>query len=1155
MSKKKAIKLAAASAVAASAFVAAAPAQTDAASNVAVEVSKAVTQMKKAYHTYSDVTAQGKFAPIADVYKEYNAAKKAYASAKALVNKAGGADKDKHLAELEDTYADFIAKRVITYIDAYNYATTLQDKQFALEDALKKGDWDAAEEQYHAISYELNTRTVILDRVYGKTTRELLRGSFKADAQAARDGIINEVSVKMYYDQIDALLEEGKLEEAEAKMKKIAEFVEKLDADTDFGAALLERVEAAEKKFEELSVPKVESVSAINAKSLSVKLNKELSTLDGLTFSVKRGTTTVVLNPKLSEDKKSVELASSTNLVAGEYEVTVTGGKFEDGSNSAKVTVAAQKVGKIEFNGDVLAKTGTGVGTIGFKVYDQYGTDITGSAASLVNAINWSANVAVDSLSDANGVLTVDLQGGTDFANGQKVLLTAVDPATAVSSNVEVTIGAASAVKTFTLGDVKLPKDVTRIYTGETTAATIDFAAEDQYGNKLDTVAKLNGITLLSSDANVVPTFTTVDGKAVLNINTSSLVTAKNVTITAVINATGQTVTKTLDIVQPAKPDTVTLGQLETNVVANGDAAGKFVLPITVVDQFGATLTAKQIADAYSAGTLTVTGTGSLASASLQVDTDSTSKNYGKVVNTAAVSDPAGVGTVVVTTAAGKTASTNFTTVAARKVVEIVAPKSVTTNLVSGASSTYAYQYKDQYGDLVTPAAANRNADLTWKFVVTDLTGDADVISVNKTTGSDEDGIGNVTVSSAAGKSGSAKVAAQLLNTSGEVVSQIETTFKVSANNAEGLVYSIGDVPTLFSHASNDAAVNGSDAYAAALKFTAKDANGNEYAIPASQILSVESVKGFFGVGTVGNGTIDAQDNSTVIGAKDAAEIGAAAFGTGNTVTDTIKVTLNTADGVKVLTKDVTISKEAPKTVELKVVDTAISAANPYELATGTKDVTSLTFASLADAIGAADGGIGDVDQNKVFVVKKDQYGVIQSVAKDFIVNSVGLISLPDAGDKFATTALGAFALVDGDTDVTYAAGKDITLSVVDGNFTDTLTVKINNIAALTASVSGKTLTAAGGAGATQTVTFERGLNAATKTAVVDALKAKATATNAAAVDNLTFNWNSAGTVLTVANTTAGTAVNDTVTFSADATLDLTDVFGNKTAGVAFDIN
>ncbi|MEC1891652.1 hypothetical protein [Cytobacillus firmus] len=332
MSKKKAIKLAAASAVAASAFVAAAPAQTDAASNVAVEVSKAVTQMKKAYHTYSDVTANGEFAPIADVYKEYNAAKKAYANAKALVNKAGGADKDKHLAALEDTYADFIAKRVITYIDAYNYATTLQDKQFALEDALKEKDWDAAEEQYHAISYELNTRTVILDRVYGKTTRELLRGSFKADAQEARNSIINEVSVKMYYDQIDALLEEGKLEEAEAKMKKIAEFVEKLDADTDFGAALLERVEAAEKKYDELSVPKVESVSAINLKQVEVKLNKvvDKDTAVKSNFAV---TGAIIDTAVVSEDGKTVTLTLQSALTQkSDHTVYVSNLKTDTGA-------------------------------------------------------------------------------------------------------------------------------------------------------------------------------------------------------------------------------------------------------------------------------------------------------------------------------------------------------------------------------------------------------------------------------------------------------------------------------------------------------------------------------------------------------------------------------------------------------------------------------------------------------------------------------------------------------------------------------------------------------------------------------------------------------------------------------------------------------
>lgn len=318
MAKKKAIKLAAASAVAASAFVAAAPAQTDAASNVAVEVSKAVTQMKKAYHTYSDVTAQGKFAPIADVYKEYNAAKKAYANAKALVNKAGGADKDKHLAALEDTYAEYIAKRVITYIDAYNYATTLQDKQIALEEALKNKDWDAAEKQYHAISYELKTRTVILDRVYGKSTRELLRGSFKADAQAARDSIQNEVSVKIYFDKAEGLLNDGKLEEAKAAMDHVADYVAKLDKDTDFGAALLAKVAAAKEKYEELSVPAVKSVSAINATQVEVKFNK---VLDGSDFDTQaeaaakfKLTGETVVSADLSDDKKTVTVTFAGSI-------------------------------------------------------------------------------------------------------------------------------------------------------------------------------------------------------------------------------------------------------------------------------------------------------------------------------------------------------------------------------------------------------------------------------------------------------------------------------------------------------------------------------------------------------------------------------------------------------------------------------------------------------------------------------------------------------------------------------------------------------------------------------------------------------------------------------------------------------------------------
>lgn len=886
----------------------------------------------------------------------------------------------------------------------------------------------------------------------------------------------------------------------------------------------------------------VESVSAINAKTLKVAVTQELENLEGLTFTAKRGTTAVVLTPTLSADKKSVELASSTNLVAGDYTVTVTGGTFKEGTNVGTVKVEAQKIGKIEFNSETLAKTGTGTATVSFKVFDQYGTDVTGSAQTLVNNVNWSANVAVDSLNDLNGVLTIDLQGATDFVKDQKILITAVDSATGVSKAVNFSVGDSAAVKTLSLGEVKLPTNTTRVYTGSASAATIEITAQDQYGNKLDKAAKVTGITILSSDAGVTTSVVDVDNKPVINVNTSALTTAKNVTLTVVINASGETVTKTIEVVKPAQPDTVTLGSLETNVVAATDAAGKFVLPITAVNQFGETMTAKQVAEAYSAGNLTVTGTGSLSGSTLVIDTNASSTNYGKVINNGAVG-AAGVGTVVLTTATGKTASANFEVKAARKVVEILAPKTVTTNLVSGASSKFTYQYKDQYGDLITPAVGNTNTDLTWKFVVTNVTGDTDVISVDKTTGAAEESIGDVTVTSATGKAGTAKVAAQLLNASSEVVSQVETTFTVSANNATGLTYSISDVKTLYSNTTADTAVDGTDAYAAPLAIVAKDATGNELAIPTSQILKIESVKGYFVVNNatapLGNVALDAQDNKFVIGAKDA-DTGSITWATGsNTVTDTVRVTLNTADGIKVLTKEVTISKEAPKTTELKIVDKAIAAANPYALAKDTKDVTALTFANLADTISSTEVS-GTADADSVFVVTKDQYGVYSAVAKDFVVNSQALITL-GSGDKFSTTVGGKFALTDGDSNTIYAAGKDITLSVFDGDYTDTLTVKINAIANNAAVAASLPVAVSGG---TATITFDRPLNTLSQTAVLDAVKAKAVVGASGDATKVTYAWDAAGKVLTItnANTTAG----QTVSFSADVTLDVTDVFGNK---------
>ncbi|GAB6891193.1 hypothetical protein [Geobacillus stearothermophilus] len=89
MDKKKAVKLATASAVAASAFVAANPHASQAATDVATVVSQAKAQMKEAYYTYSHtVTETGQFPDIKDVYAAYNKAKQAYANAVAVVKQS-----------------------------------------------------------------------------------------------------------------------------------------------------------------------------------------------------------------------------------------------------------------------------------------------------------------------------------------------------------------------------------------------------------------------------------------------------------------------------------------------------------------------------------------------------------------------------------------------------------------------------------------------------------------------------------------------------------------------------------------------------------------------------------------------------------------------------------------------------------------------------------------------------------------------------------------------------------------------------------------------------------------------------------------------------------------------------------------------------------
>ncbi|ADU95664.1 hypothetical protein [Geobacillus sp. Y412MC52] len=348
MDKKKAVKLATASAVAASAFVAANPHASQAATDVATVVSQAKAQMKEAYYTYSHtVTETGKLPNISDVYAAYNKAKQAYANAVAVVNKAGGAKKDAYLADLQATYETYVFKanpksgeaRVATYIDAYNYATKLDAMRQELKAAVDAKDLKKAGELYHKISYELKTRTVILDRVYGQTTRELLRSQFKAEAQKLRDSLVYDITVSMKAREAQDAVKAGNLDKAKAALDQVNQYVSKV---TDaFKAELQKAAQDANAAYEAALTPKVESVSAINLKSAVIKFNKEVDEKTVTTSTIKvyknNSTSAETVTVTLSEDKKSAVVVFNTTLQQSDsLKFVVEGVKTTDGKDLAK---------------------------------------------------------------------------------------------------------------------------------------------------------------------------------------------------------------------------------------------------------------------------------------------------------------------------------------------------------------------------------------------------------------------------------------------------------------------------------------------------------------------------------------------------------------------------------------------------------------------------------------------------------------------------------------------------------------------------------------------------------------------------------------------------------------------------------------------------
>lgn len=388
--KKKAIKIAASTAVAASAFVAVAPAQqADAATNVttlATNAQNAGTVLKWA------ISYEGSADFATRPFNEFNAAKKAVAAAEAAAAKLSTTEKLSLQAKLVDAKIQIV--RATAYIDAITSSEKIKSLTSNLNAAIATGDLGKVETAYHAASFEYKKQAKLLDRVYGQSTRDGIRNAVKPAMEAALEAVKYDVTVKMHIDKASALIKEGKLEEAAAELAKADYNLTLKDAKFTFKTQL-------QKSFDDAAVSlPLQAISAVGdgANTVTVKfskaytLDKNLTTLEAGQFKI-NGLT--VQSAKLSEDKKSVVLTTSTQKANTEYTVT-----WQGKSVSFKTAAVADTSGiAVNENDDAYVET-TQSRTYNAKLTNTDGTPYVGRVT--VNLNNVLPTVAVAS----NAVIT-----------------------------------------------------------------------------------------------------------------------------------------------------------------------------------------------------------------------------------------------------------------------------------------------------------------------------------------------------------------------------------------------------------------------------------------------------------------------------------------------------------------------------------------------------------------------------------------------------------------------------------------------------------------------------------------------------------------------------------------------------------------------------
>ncbi|MGM9923454.1 MAG: S-layer homology domain-containing protein, partial [Bacillus sp. (in: firmicutes)] len=802
--------------------------------------------------------------------------------------------------------------------------------------------------------------------------------------------------------------------------------------------------------------PALESVDAINTKTIKVSFNKEIDPSKAQ-FVVKKGTTKVnVAKTVVADDHQSVQLVLSGTLTAGEYTVDVTG--LTDKTLSGSVKVENEKVDKIEVLSEYAPVADHKywdeyVATVGYRVLNQYGEDITSS--DLAKDIEWTTAKGSKVADNNKGTLYIKSYDG--FKIGDKVVLTGVNKATSTVGTKTVTISEIAAAKTVEFNGIynEAGKEFDSTYSAKD--YTLLFSLTDQYGNAMKKLKDAEDIVFISSN----PSLIDVDGvQAGQGANQDQLglkfkagenySKGGTATITAVSKSFGTTFTFDVNVKAEATLDTFTLLE-PTDIVVKGETVK---IPFKAVDQYGNVLTKYKDLKGKVRFLDSENNVPDYPDHNMDTPTLKEDNNGNAYLEyTASETGNHVISATVISTDKVSTIQINVKEAAYAATVDSV--KDLNTNLAVGATEEIGLEnlvIKDQYGrtfDL-------KNGD--YKVVVKEENKDGGSISV-----SDDEITSNNTVTVSADAKGTEDLVISIIDKNGKEISTspLNVTFNV-LDKTDFKSYEVAPMNSMYLGAELLDKNLGESKYAKTVDVYGITANGTKVMLPKDKDWYTVIPAKFEGATSIlGSKPILAYQNGKLYPSFETVEIGEAFLDAylqqgKKEITTSIKVVIDGNGNTPTINQDVVISLVAPTAKKVEVNSDSLVDGSAYVLGS-TLNSQSSDVATLATVLDAEDqyGVVMDLSKKEL---AKDVSVTVTNIhdankgeknSTDFTVKNNGTpgldISGAERGDKFTATFVVGNQSVQAQFTVNETPSANIKYSInkTDGGFSKTEKVEL----------------------------------------------------------------------------------------------------------------